>query len=266
MKARPVWQWSCCCSLLVLAATRALEDLPTPHLDVAFVTHGNATFPIVGFYFPSHDIKVDRACGAPFLGNFWTPALIEGFAPPDYASDPHSFNCSEAAYWASQWWHHAAEFEGKNGQEVFDLAKSLRARGVAPDPTFGGFGSAWAMMRVILRKKFVKGSDLAEALLATKEAYLVEHQEGKDSDNQWSDFCDGSGENWLGLQLMVLRSELRGDRADTWTSFASNAYDLVTGAPRGIAGRAAWMETVHKAAAALNEALPYTCPPRAVHV
>lgn len=223
-----------------------------------------ANVSIVGFYYPSHDIKVDTVCGAPFLGNFWAPAIIEDFAPPNHASDPHTFKCAEACYWASQWWDHASEFEGKNGQEVFDLAKSLRAKGLPPDPTFGGFGTAWRMMQVILRKKFRKGSNLAAGLLATKDAYLVEHQEGHDSDNQWSDFCDGTGENWLGLQLMVLRDELRGDGAAGWTALASSAYDLESGAPR--AGRATWLEGVGRAAAALNGALPYTCPPRTVHI
>ena len=44
---------------------------------------------------------------------------------PLQAADPHSFLCSEAAYWACQWWDRAAEFEGLNGQQVFDHAQQL---------------------------------------------------------------------------------------------------------------------------------------------
>mmetsp|Transcript_80060 Transcript_80060/g.253032 ORF Transcript_80060/g.253032 Transcript_80060/m.253032 type:complete len:141 (+) Transcript_80060:27-449(+) len=103
------------------AASRGTA-LPNPRLDVAFMPDPRAgskiwsNVSVVGFYFPSHNIKVDDACQAPFLGNFWTPAVIRDFAPPSHPSDPHTFSCSEAAYWASQWWSYAAEFEGKNGQ------------------------------------------------------------------------------------------------------------------------------------------------------
>lgn len=244
--------------------------LPSPKLNVSFIADPRAgaaaaaNVSVVGFYFPSHNIKVDTACGAPFLGNFWTPAVIRDFAPPNHMSDPHTFICSEACYWASQWWDHAPEFEGLDGQQVFDLAQKLKSAGVPADPTFGGFGTAWKMMQAILRKKFLKGSELAAGLLATEDAYLVEHQEGRDPDEKWSDFCDGAGENWLGLQLMVLRDRLREDGKAKWTAFAASAYDLASGVP--LAGKAVWLKTVEKAAAALNMALPYTCPPRITHI
>eukprot|EP00746_Dinoflagellata_sp_MGD_P125617 gnl/MRDRNA2_/MRDRNA2_60419_c0_seq1.p1 gnl/MRDRNA2_/MRDRNA2_60419_c0~~gnl/MRDRNA2_/MRDRNA2_60419_c0_seq1.p1 ORF type:complete len:271 (+),score=60.42 gnl/MRDRNA2_/MRDRNA2_60419_c0_seq1:63-875(+) len=257
--------------LAVSAFSPSVADagLPVPNLNVAYITDpradaGAANVSVIGFYYPSHDIKVDTICGAPFLGNFWAPALIKDFAPPNFASDPHTFNCSEACYWASQWWSHASEFEGKDGQQVFDLAQKLIKDGVPSDPTFGGFGSAWKMMRVILRMKFVAGSELANGLLSTQDAYLVEHQEGHDSDNEWSDYCNGSGKNWLGLQLMELRDELRSSKHGGWSAYAATAYDLETGVPQK--GEEAWLKTVSKAAKALNTALPYTCPPRNLFV
>merc|ERR1719195_2139612 len=154
------------------------------------------------------------------------------------------------------------------------------SRGVPSDPTYGGFGNAWRLMRTILRRKFTRGSMLAAGLLATGDAYLVEHQEGHDSDNQWSDYCDGTGENWLGLQMMVLRDELRtaSDADGTaninsmdvasvgivatgrWSAFAAASYDLDSGVPR--AGQPTWQAAVQRAAVALNAALPYQCPPR----
>lgn len=266
------------------ANSGAQTPLPKPRLDVAFMPdprHLGAGEPsnvsIVGFYFPSHPIKVDIACGAAFLGNFWTPATIKAFAPPDHARDQHTFNCSEACFWASQWWDHAGDFEGLDGQQAFDLGQELMRKHVPSDPTYGGFGSAWRLMWAILRRKFVTGTDLAAGLLATGDAYLVEHQEGHDSDNQWSDYCDGTGENWLGLQLMVLRDELRiasavasTDSASigivqqkSWSAFAAAAFDLDSGMPR--AGQQTWKAAVHRAAVALNAALPYKCPPRATH-
>lgn len=39
--------------------------------------------------------------------------------------------------------------------------------------------------------------------------FLIEHSEGYDGDDVWSDFCDGRGSNWLGLNLMRVRDELR---------------------------------------------------------
>jgi hypothetical protein len=248
-------------------------SLPTPNLDVAKVPDprpgaapGTAVS-VVGFYGSHHNqigpSAVDSACNATFLGNWWTPVPLNGFAPPAHASDPHSFVCSEAAYWAVQWWDpRARSFKGLNGQQAFELALKLINASVPQDPLWGGFGSKWVMMNAILRTKFKPGSQLAGALLSTVDAYLVEHQEGYDSDNAWSDFCDGTGSNWLGLALMRVRDELQGGRggASSWTAFADAAYSPVDGTP--LPGQAAWLETVQTAATALNAALPYTCPPR----
>ena len=39
-------------------------------------------------------------------------------------------------------------------------------------------------------------------------------------DNTWSDDCTGDGMNWFGLQLMLMRDELRGTTGDgSWTEF-----------------------------------------------
>lgn len=57
-----------------------------------------------------------------------------------------------------------------------------------------------------LRAKFSKHPDLAEILLATGDALLVERT---DRDRFWGDGGDGSGKNRLGHLLMVVRSHLR---------------------------------------------------------
>ena len=68
----------------------------------------------------------------------------------------------------------------------------------------------WEMVRIgimdhVLKHKFVRGSGLAERLIATGDARLVEG-------NNWGDtfwgVSRGEGENWLGKLLMLRRSHL----------------------------------------------------------
>ena len=59
-------------------------------------------------------------------------------------------------------------------------------------------------MRVAIRSKFEQNRELAELLLATGEARLVEHTP---TDSYWGDGGDGSGLNRLGELLMELRAE-----------------------------------------------------------
>jgi ribA/ribD-fused uncharacterized protein len=54
--------------------------------------------------------------------------------------------------------------------------------------------------------KFSQHQDLAELLLATGDALLVEHTE---NDSYWGDGGDGSGKNMLGQVLMRVRDRLR---------------------------------------------------------
>ena len=70
-------------------------------------------------------------------------------------------------------------------------------------------------------------------------------------DKVWSDNGDGSGSNWLGLQLMLRRDELRGAGEGGWTSFIQAVVDLQTGTPRSDA----WQRVVRSANADLARAL-----------
>jgi len=56
----------------------------------------------------------------------------------------------------------------------------------------------------ILNVKFAAGTYLHHLLKATKDAYLLEHNNAK-RDNYWSDNSDGSGENMLGRMLSAIR-------------------------------------------------------------
>ena len=63
-------------------------------------------------------------------------------------------------------------------------------------------------MLAVLQAKFQPGTWMEKALLATGDAFLLEHNSVTGRDNVWSDNHDGTGSNWLGLQLMLLRGTL----------------------------------------------------------
>lgn len=62
------------------------------------------------------------------------------------------------------------------------------------------------VMRTAVRAKLAQHSDVAETLLSTGDAELVEHSP---KDPFWTDGGDGSGQNTFGRLLMELRTELR---------------------------------------------------------
>lgn len=69
-------------------------------------------------------------------------------------------------------------------------------------------GSSIREFRIMLdcvHAKFAQNPDLAQRLLATGTDVLTEHTA---SDHVWADGGDGSGFNWLGLCLMLVRARL----------------------------------------------------------
>ena len=62
------------------------------------------------------------------------------------------------------------------------------------------------VMREALIAKFQQHAELAELLLGTGTAKIVEHTE---NDHYWGDGGDGSGKNRLGLLLMEVRQQLQ---------------------------------------------------------
>ena len=62
------------------------------------------------------------------------------------------------------------------------------------------------IMRQAVRAKFAQHAELAELLLSTGDAQLIEHTK---NDNYWADGGDGTGRNMLGQILEELRDELR---------------------------------------------------------
>ena len=67
-------------------------------------------------------------------------------------------------------------------------------------------------MREVVKAKFSQSSELKELLLATGNAFLVEHIPVKGRDAFWGDDHDGTGQNWLGFILMETRGHLGGAR------------------------------------------------------
>ena len=106
-------------------------------------------------------------------------------------------------------------------------------------------------MLSLLRLKFAPGSELAAALIQTSDTFLLEHNERAGRDSTWSDDHDGSGTNWLGCQLMLVRDELRGTCQKPWTQFIVNSLDTDTGRPLQTASP--WQQAVRAAAFAANQ-------------
>lgn len=105
----------------------------------------------------------------------------------------------------------AQKFPGTVHQEAIRLTPSpavaarmgrSRQRPLRPD---------WSRVRDevmlrALRAKFAQHQDLAELLLGTGEATIVEHTP---KDRYWGDGGDGTGQNRLGMLLGQVRAELR---------------------------------------------------------
>jgi len=222
----------------------------------------NREIGIVAFYYPGYETLFDHACRSSFLGNFYHlgPGSVKLSAPacPDVE---YSFCNAEAAFQALKYWDQAKSYEYISGEEAFERKKWRRNVGKA-DRSYAGFGSNWAGMRAVLAAKFVSGSPAAEALIQTCDTFLLEHNVKLGRDTFWSDNCDGEGKNFLGLQLMLRRDELRNMNDETctpsWTKFISEVcqIDLETGQYTGSntdKSLSVWQNIVRRAARTVND-------------
>lgn len=77
----------------------------------------------------------------------------------------------------------------------------------------------WFAMYEVLLSKFTLHTNLNAELLKTGDRFLLEHNNAIGRDTIWSNNGDGTGKNWLGLQLMILRDYLRGTstKSNSWT-------------------------------------------------
>jgi len=139
------------------------------------------------------------------------PTVINYFGTGSDAGD-YSFlsNFYEHNGWTVEHYFQAAKTDSSEWRECIlnapspGLAKKFGRK--AP------IRSTWdrekvAVMKSLLQKKFAPGSELAQKLLDTGDAQLIEG-------NWWGDrfwgVCDGKGKNWLGRLLMEVRKELKG--------------------------------------------------------
>lgn len=132
-----------------------------------------------------------------FMGNFHPmPVSYQG----------HTFLCAEAAYQAQKFVTDASRvqaFTQYDGEQAFKESKKGMVR---KDWLTVNEGE----MRGILQNKFDQNPDLKYKLLATGDAYLVEHNSVAGRDKYWSDNKDGTGQNKLGQLLMELRGFYKG--------------------------------------------------------
>ena len=197
----------------------------------------------MAFYYPDKEEPWDILCGSSFLGNFYPQEEVLWLTA--YSTE-RKFQNAEAAFQALKFWPQADRFEGSTGDEAFRLKQQLKGQ---EDWTYGGYGSNWKGMYAVLRAKFKPGSSLASALLETGDAFLLEHNSRQGRDSVWSDNMDGTGTNWLGLQLMLLREELTPNSTVSWTEWLQAHVDIGTGTPQ----TREWQAAVLAAATAVQQ-------------
>jgi uridine kinase/predicted NAD-dependent protein-ADP-ribosyltransferase YbiA (DUF1768 family) len=250
------------------APIRLSKRLPDPCIEEVMFPdprrYGSSNIGVVAFSYPGQDDQCDTMCNSSFLGNFFEvgPGNLK-FAPPN--RNEESFNNAEAAFQALRFWQKAAMFSRATGAQAYELAKQ---NAMQEDETYAGFGSAWNGMFAVLQAKFAPGSDFADALMKTGEAYLL-YCNNCFGDSIWSNGESGEGgQNLLGMQLMLIRDELnersmRGQSREPWGQFINTAcgINLRSGMSYYSTRSAMWQKTVKDATMALTERFGRRCPP-----
>ena len=176
------------------------------------------SYSLIAFYYPGRETRWDKKYNAAFLANFYSCPVVLTIN-----GESGKFNSAEAAYQATKWWdRHDADglairpqFEaGEKGNDAFRLqcrfAGYRGIRGEVPDwdRSYMGLQRQGAMLAVSVAK--YSKNRLKMALLATGNAYLLEHNSRVNRESYWSDNHDGSGHNHMGKLLMKLRYRLGG--------------------------------------------------------
>ena len=119
------------------------------------------------------------------------------------------FQCAEAAFQAAKFSPNQLamkSFENLDGNAAFRLGSELMEHWTQTARDEWHNTRRLDIMRDVLTEKFTQNAELKELLLATGDAYLVEHS----ADGFWGDHLDGRGDNWLGDLAMQLRRQLGG--------------------------------------------------------
>jgi ribA/ribD-fused uncharacterized protein len=115
------------------------------------------------------------------------------------------FSCAESAFQAHKFYQRPELFERfkkMNGSDAWNLSQKLSYQ-----QRQDWYQVRETAMLNILKVKFQQNPELADLLIATGDAYLVEHTK---KDAFWADGKDGRGKNRLGHLLMQVRGELGG--------------------------------------------------------
>ena len=173
------------------------------------IPYGNGLC-MLGFYYPGKKAEIDNVCGVAFLGNFWPCPKGIRMKYKDVSGTEHGlfFTNAEAAFQAFKFPYKVAlRFQTMTGNQAFQLKKTLFSN-ILPKNQYQGYASNWHCMMDVLKCKFEQNPDLSDSLKKTHPCFLLEHNDTCNRDRIWSDNCDGRGQNWLGLQLMLLRETL----------------------------------------------------------
>lgn len=157
------------------------------------------------------------------------PATQSFRAPP---SRIEFYRSNEKPYGAfSNLYKRPIEFEGQNyptSEHAYQAGKALKPAvrdwiQAAPTPALAAMAAhglyTWdvtpdwskikfARMRAVLRAKFTQHTDLADLLISTGDAILVEVGTVNNAVNRLWGEVNGKGENLLGVMLMELRTDL----------------------------------------------------------
>lgn len=201
---------------------------------------------ICGFYYPGYQERWDMLCGCSFLGTYYDRQ--GGSVQLEVNGILRTFTNAEAAFQALKFWHRSEDFEGLSGVGAVTLQMELRG---AEDYSFSGVGSNWDAMFRVLEVKFKKDSFMADALLKTGDSFLLEHSGQRVSGGDVWDNSDVCCENWIGIQLMLIRDRLAG--TDRWTHYLEDVVDLGVGRPHDDQPGGEWQEVVRSAGVTLDQ-------------
>jgi len=190
---------------------------------------------------------LESMCGCGFLGNSFGAVL-----DVEVNGRPMRFTNAEAAFQALRFSNHAQHFENLSGDEAFQRGRDFSGRG-SEDPEHGGYGTSWKAMQAVLKAKFKVNTPLGIALEQTGDDFLLCHSSDYDPDATWSNGGNGQGMNWLGMQLMLIRSNRTGWKR--WATFIQTQVDTLTGRPLYNNRNNHFQDAVKGASEALNAVL-----------
>lgn len=127
----------------------------------------------------------------------------------------HPVTIDSKTYPTTEHYFQSQKFAGTPREEEVRNAKSPRESADMGRDRNRPLREDWELvkdniMRRAVAAKVVQHKDVADTLLSTGDAVLVEHTK---NDSYWGDGGDGSGKNMLGKILMETREFLKGTRS-----------------------------------------------------